>query len=85
MPVLALLVYSLRTFVRTRTAWSLLLVGGSVCFVIVILTHIGEALHLFPAMGWGEPRSIGHYVDLTSAIGGIALLMLGVLVRIAPR
>ena len=58
--------------------------GGQLraCSVIVIVTHIAEALRLFPAMGWGEPRSIGHYVDLTSAIGGIALLALSVLVRI---
>lgn len=64
---------------------SLLLAGSSACFVIVIVTHIAEALRLFPAMGWGEPRSIGHYVDLTSAIGGIALLALSVLVRIRAK
>jgi hypothetical protein len=36
--------------------------------LVVVLTHVAEALHLFPAMGWGEPDSAGHYVDLASAV-----------------
>jgi len=85
MPVVALFVYSARLFVRSRTAWSLLLMGGSVCFVVVIFTHIAEDLRLFPEMGWGNPHSIGHYLDLSSAVGGIALLALGVLARIRTK
>jgi hypothetical protein len=28
-------------------------------------------------MGWGLPNSIGHYLDLVSAILGVTLLLLG--------
>jgi hypothetical protein len=43
----------------------------------VVLTHVAEALHLFPAMRWGEPDSIGHYLDLSSAVLGVTLLPTG--------
>jgi len=42
-----------------------------------VLTHVAEAFHLVPWMGWGLPDSPGHYVDLASAIGGVTLLALG--------
>jgi hypothetical protein len=38
-----------------------------------------EALHLFPAMGWGRPGTVGHYLDLTGATLGVALLPVGYL------
>jgi hypothetical protein len=53
---------------------------GLRCLVIVVLTHIAEKLDLFPGMGWGLPDSAGHYVDLTSAVLGCALLIAGVLI-----
>jgi hypothetical protein len=34
-------------------------------------------------MGWGLPSSPGHYLDLFSAIDGVALLLAALLVR--PR
>jgi hypothetical protein len=49
------------------------------------LTHVAETLHLFPGMGWGQPTSIGHYIDLVSAILGCALLLLGFLGRAFTR
>ena len=54
-----------------------LLLVGSACLLIVVLTHVAEAFHFFPAMGWGLPNSIGHYLDLVSAILGVTLLLLG--------
>jgi hypothetical protein len=39
----------------------------------MVLAHIAERLHIFPAMGWGLPNSPGHYLDLTSAVLGVAL------------
>jgi hypothetical protein len=59
------------TFVR------FLLLAGSACLFIVILTHVAETFNIFPAMGWGLPNSVGHYLDLVSAILGITLLLLG--------
>jgi hypothetical protein len=50
---------------------------GSFCLVVVVLTHVAEAFHLLPGMGWGLPNSPGHYLDLFSAIIGLILLPLG--------
>ena len=72
-PVSALFSYSLVVFVRRKTVPSVLQLFGAACLLLVVLTHVPEALHVFPAMGWGEPDSVGHYVDLSSAVGGIAV------------
>ena len=40
-----------------------------------MLTHVAEALKLFPSMGWGESNSVGHYTDLASAALGMTLLL----------
>jgi hypothetical protein len=47
------------------------------CLIIVVLTHVAEAFHIFTAMGWGLPNSAGHYLDLFSAILAATLLPLG--------
>ena len=47
--------------------------------MLVVLTHICEALHLFPSMHWGLQDSAGHYLDLVSAILGLALFPMGYL------
>ena len=44
---------------------------------MVALTHVAEALRVFPRMQWGDPHSVGHYIDLTSAVLGVALLLAG--------
>lgn len=53
------------------------LLCGAACLLIVVLTHIAEAFHIFPSMGWGLPNSAGHYLDLVSAILAAILLPLG--------
>ena len=50
---------------------------GAGCLVVVVLTHVCEARHIFPWMGWGLKHSAGHYLDLSSAILGLALLLAG--------
>src|SRR6266567_7914058 len=40
-------------FFRGKTVCSLLQLLGAGCLVLVVLTHICEALHLFPWMHWG--------------------------------
>jgi hypothetical protein len=52
---------------RALTLGRCLLLLALVCFVIVVLTHIAEKLHVFPGMGWGLQDSPGHYLDLISA------------------
>ena len=58
-----------------------LLFAGSACLLVVVLTHVAEAWHFLPSMGWGLPNSPGHYLDLFSAVSGIALLLLAWLMR----
>jgi hypothetical protein len=63
----------------------LLLLFGSTCLIVVVLTHVAEALHIFPSMGWGLPDSAGHYLDLVSAVLGSVLLSLGFLAKTLSR
>ena len=63
--------------VHVTIVWRLLQIFGVVCLIVVVLTHIAERLQLFPGMGWGQPDSIGHYLDLISAILGGVLLLVG--------
>src|SRR5713226_6613521 len=67
------------TFARRKTLFSLLQLVGAGCLVVVVLTHVCEALHLLPWMCWGEPGSAGHYLDLSSAALGLTLLTAGYL------
>src|SRR5215831_7969301 len=84
-PVGALLVVSLVAFIRTRHLSALLNTIGASCLVVVVLTHAAEALRLLPGMRWGQPDSAGHYVDLTSALAGVALLDAALVLRTIDR
>jgi len=66
-------------FFRGRTAGSSLQLLDAWCLVVVVLTHICEALHLFPWMHWGSEYSAGHYVDFGSAVLGLTLFPVGYL------
>jgi succinate dehydrogenase/fumarate reductase cytochrome b subunit len=70
-----LLAVSAAGFARARTLSSVLRLVGAGCLVVVVLTHVAEALRVFPRMRWGDPHSVGHYVDLTTAVLGITLLL----------
>jgi len=52
---------------------------------VVVLAHICEALHLFPWMHWGDEHSVGHYLDLASAILGFTLFPLGYLLHVLTK
>jgi hypothetical protein len=64
-------------FFKGKTLWSLLQLLGAGCLVVVVLTHVSEALRLFPWMHWGLDGSVGHYLDLWSAILGLTLFPVG--------
>src|SRR5260221_11550221 len=66
---------------RRVTVGSVLRLLGVACVVVVALTHVFEAFAIFPALGWGQPRSIGHYIDLGAAILGLTLMCVGLLLR----
>lgn len=55
---------------------------GAACLLVVLLTHVCEAHHLLPFMGWGLRHSSGHYLDLDSALLGLTLIPVGFLIRI---
>ena len=59
----------------------LLAILGSAFLIVVVLTHVAERWHFFPEMGWGLPNSPGHYLDLASAILGVALLLTALIWR----
>jgi hypothetical protein len=59
----------------------LLAMLGIAFLIVVVLTHIAERWRFFPEMGWGLPDSPGHYLDLTSAIPGVALLLAALIWR----
>jgi hypothetical protein len=66
-------------FFRGKTVWSLLQLLGAGCLVVVVLTHVCEAVHLFPWMNWGLKHSAGHYLDFWSAVLGLTLFPVGYL------
>jgi hypothetical protein len=80
-PVSLLLVYSVVLLVTRKTVPAVLQLVGATCLVVVVLAHFAEALHVFPAMRWGEPDSVGHYLDLSSAVLGVTLTPLGYILR----
>lgn len=58
---------------------SFLQLSGAGCFLLVVLTHVCEALRLFPWMQWGLENSAGHYLDLVSVVVGLTLFPIGYL------
>ena len=78
-PASALFGYALVLFLRSRTVSSVFRLVGATGFVVVVFAHICEALNLLPWMGWGLEHSVGHYLDLTSAVLGAILFSTGLL------
>jgi hypothetical protein len=68
-------------FCRGKTVGSFLQLLGAGCLVVVVLTHVAEALHLFPGMQWGRTQSIGHALDFWSAVVGLTLFPVGYLLQ----
>jgi hypothetical protein len=50
---------------------------GAASLGIAAMAHLCGALQLFPAMGWDQPRTPGHYLHLDSLLAGVALLTAG--------
>jgi hypothetical protein len=66
-------------FFRGKTACSLLQLLGAGSLLVVVVTHVCEALHLFPWMHWGLEQGVGHYLDFWSAVLGLTLFPVGYL------
>ena len=72
---------SVLLFLKGKTVGSFFQLIGAGCLVLVVLTHVSEALHLFPWMHWGLEHSVGHYLDFWSAILGLTLFPIGYLLH----
>jgi hypothetical protein len=72
-------------FFRGKSVASFLQLVGAGCLIVVTLTHVFEALRLFSVMRWGEEHSIGHYVDLSSAVLGVTLFSTGFLLHASGK
>ena len=84
-PVALVLRFSIARFARSKTLSTLLQLLGAGFLIIVVLTHVAEALPVLPSMGWGEPHSVGHYTDLVSAVLGTTLLIVAFVVWLTQR
>ena len=78
-PVCLLLTGAVILFSKRKTSGSFQQIAGAGCLLVVVLTHVCEAAHLFLTMHWGEERSVGHYLDLATATLGLALFPAGYL------
>ena len=76
-PILIAFGASAIAFARERTPVALVQLAGAVCLLVVMFAHISEAFGLLPSMGWGQPNTPGHYIDLASAAIGVILLTVG--------
>jgi len=72
---------ALLLFRRRKTVATVLQLIGAGCLELVVLAHVSEALHLLPWMQWGLERSAGHFLDLGSAVLGLALFPIGYLIH----
>jgi hypothetical protein len=79
MPASMLFSGSLILFRRGKSFWSFLQLLGAGFLIVVPLTHVCEALQLFPWMQWGFSHSAGHYLDFCSAALGLTLFPMGYL------
>jgi hypothetical protein len=80
-PVCGLLLGAILLYTKRKTASSLFQLFGATGLLLVVLTHVAEAAGMFPAMGWGRPHSVGHFIDQGSAIIGLTLFPLGYLIH----
>ena len=78
-PACRLLSGAVALSIRGKTLSSFLQLLGAGSPLVVVLTHIAEALHFFPWMHWGFEASVGDYFDLGSAVLALTLFPVGYL------
>jgi choline-glycine betaine transporter len=80
--VLLICFASVLGFLKRRSRASTVQLAGSGLLLVMVLTHVAEHFHLLMTMRWGSPDSIGHYLDLVSAVGGVCLLGGGYIMKL---
>jgi hypothetical protein len=78
-PAIMLFSGSLVLFFKRKNVSALVQLVGAACLLVVVLTHVCEAFHLFPSMHFGREHSVGHYLDVWSAVLGLSLFPIGYL------
>lgn len=73
---------SVSSFVRHKDLPTSLQLFGAALLLVMVFTHVAERFDLLAVMSWGRPDSMGHYLDLTSAIGGLTLLSSGTAIKL---
>ncbi|HYZ41217.1 MAG TPA: hypothetical protein VE687_11420 [Stellaceae bacterium] len=84
-PISLLFAGSVILLFKVKTTFAVLQFAGAGGLMMVLLTHIAEALRLLSWMDWGSEYSPGHYLDLASAIVGLTLFPLGYLMQALAR
>jgi hypothetical protein len=84
-PACLLLFGSATLFFRRKRSILLMQVVGAGCIVVAVVTHVCEAIGLFPYMHWGQEHSAGHYVDLVAAVLGFTLFPVGYVLHALSR
>lgn len=79
LPACMLFCGSALLFLGARGVSSFLQLLGTGFLMVVVFTHLCEALNLFPSMHWGLEHSAGHYLDLGSAIVAVICFPAGYL------
>lgn len=64
---------------RAKSLASRLQLFGAGALMVMVISHICEALNVFPWMHWGLEHSAGHYLDALAALLGFALFPTGYL------
>jgi hypothetical protein len=77
--------WSLHRFVHASAPWSCVQLIGAGLLVVVGAVHLCEAQHWLAFMQWGQPHSAGHYLDFTSALLGLTLFPMAVLLQALRR
>jgi|ERR1700732_5306949 hypothetical protein len=65
---------SIVLFLTRRGLASALQAMGIGCFGVMALTHVFEEFSILPGLGWGQPHSVGHFIDLVTALLGVTFM-----------
>jgi hypothetical protein len=68
---------SARSFAKEKSALAMAQLVGASFLLVVIFAHVCEYSGFIPSLGWGRPGTVGHYIDLGSALAGSILLVFG--------
>jgi hypothetical protein len=77
--VAILLARSIVRVKQARTQSAVFQLVGACLLAVVVLAHVAEGLPLLPGLEWGQPHSVGHYMDFLSFVAGIGFLIASVI------